>query len=287
MKLAIIFSLFFAATATAEEAGLRKRELAGGSISGSAPCFSKDASVQVFGKGAVTMEHLQVGDRVFTGDSYETVYSFAHLDKTREDEFIQIQTDAGNSLEATSGHFVFVDGKAAPVRVDSVQVGDALEGAIVTKIGSVQKMGVYAPLTMDGKIVVDGVKASNYVSLHQIDADSIIGRNLHTFSHVGIAPFRLLCTRVSTAACESYNEEDGIPHALVSMHQFFDWFMNLPSFFQALMLVAYLAVASVTWMVELALNPALVPALVIAGVGLVATGRAFGVSVQTNKAKTV
>ena len=286
MKLSLIFSLLFAATATAEEAGLRKRKLAGASGSLNVSCFSKDASVQVFGKGAVTMEHLQVGDRVFTGGSYQTVYSFAHLDKTKVTEFIQIETDAGNSLEATSAHFVFVDGKAAPVRADSIQVGDALEGAIVTKIGSVQKKGVYAPLTLDGQLVVDGVKASNYVSLEQIDDGSILGKNLHTFSHVGIAPFRLFCTRVSTEACESYNE-DGIPRVLFTMHQFFDWFMNLPSIFQALMIVAYLAVASLSWMLELVLSPALVPALAIAGVGLVATGRAFGVSVQSNKVKTV
>ena len=288
MKLSFFLSLSLAAMVTAEQAGLRKRGLAsaGGSVNAGGLCFSKDATVQVFGKGAVTMENLQLGDRVFTGETYQTVYSFGHLDKTRETEFLQIETNAGNSLETTSGHLVYVDGKAAPVRADSIKLGDALEGATVIKIGSVKKTGIFAPLTMDGKVVVDGVKASNYVSLGHVNDPSFIGENIHILSHLGIAPFRLLCTRITPGACESYNE-NGIPLLLDSMHHFTAWFMNLPVFFQAFMFVAYFAFAGASWMMEMILSPVFVAALTFIGVSFMATGCALQVCGKSQKVKVV
>ena len=287
MKLSIVFALCAATSVSAGDGGIRKRDLAsaGGSIS-VPTCFSEVSSVHVFGKGSVDMKNLQVGDRIFTGETYQPVYAFAHRDTTTETDFVQIQMDQRNTLEATGGHLVYVDGKSGPVRVDSIEVGDVLQGAVVTKIGSVQRAGLYAPLTLDGKLIVDGAKASNYVSLEQVDGHALLRHNIQFFSHLGISPFRLLCTGVSSNICESYND-DGIPTVLSSIHQTFDWIMGLPVIFQALAIAIYLVIAAMAWTMECLLLKSGACFVLLAGTGAFATTKAMGIRIQADKIKTV
>jgi len=147
MKLSTSFllTIFPAAAASIkvqrdEASCLRRRELAsaGGSIN-VPTCFSKDSKVHVYDRGIVDMQDLKIGDRIFTGESYEMVYSFAHMDKDAKAGFVQIRTVKGNTMEATGAHLVFVDGTSVPLRADAVQVSDILEGNVVTKIGVVTK----------------------------------------------------------------------------------------------------------------------------------------------------
>jgi Hint module len=107
-------------------------------------CFSEVATVQVEGKGPVAMKDLQLGEKVLTAShDYEPVYAFGHRHLTQAAKFIQFN----DALEITGAHLVFVEGKVNPVRADSVKVGDFLQGGEVKSIKTIQRAGVYTPLT--------------------------------------------------------------------------------------------------------------------------------------------
>lgn len=107
-------------------------------------CFSAVATVQVEGKGPVAMKDLQVGEKVLTASNdFEPVYAFGHRHLTHTAKFIQFN----GGLEITGAHLVFIEGKVNPVRADSVKVGDFLQGGEVKSIKTIQRSGLYTPLT--------------------------------------------------------------------------------------------------------------------------------------------
>lgn len=175
------------------------------------------------------MKDLEVGDKVWTGtkpDAYEPVYAFGHLHPTKIITFHQIYTEgAVHPLELTGDHLVFVHGKTNPIRADCIKVNDVLrnenekQGARVVKVSSVQKSGLYAPLTPCGRIMVDGIQTSAYISLQQhamefVEMKSPLFSTIlpyHTYVHVGLSPFRFVCTKVSSPLCTQY-DKDGVPY---------------------------------------------------------------------------
>ena len=119
---------------------------------------------------------------------------------------------------------MYVDGKKNPVRADSVQVGDVLQGCscgtTVQKIGKVIRTGRYTPLTIDGTVIVDGVKASSYISLQEQAVEHVElqgGAALsflsqHYLVHSALSPFRMICLGISSnLLCQQYTNE-GYPH---------------------------------------------------------------------------
>ncbi|CAB9527359.1 Desert hedgehog protein [Seminavis robusta] len=162
-------------------------------------------SDEVENKGPVAMKDLQVGDRVLANakDGFEPVYAFGHREPTGEGTFLRFFTEKGNSapLELTGEHLVFVHGKTNPVRADSIQVGEVLQGAVLTakvsKIGRVVRKGLYVPLTPSGTVVVDGMQASSYISLQKDSAEYIELRGgwqimpFQDYVHLALSPFRL------------------------------------------------------------------------------------------------
>lgn len=128
------------------------------------------------------MEKLQIGDRVQVASSsisnknkFETVYAFGHYEPQGIGEFLRIWSSALNTdpLEISAMHMVFVEvgnEKKSRSRLATpaslVVIGDVLVGgAIVTRIDTVQRKGVYAPFTESGTLVVNQVLVSNYISL--------------------------------------------------------------------------------------------------------------------------
>jgi hypothetical protein len=78
--------------------------------------------------------------------NYETLYAWAHVDRSKPTEYIQIHTDHADTttpLKIMEEHLVYVQGKASPRHADSIQVGDVLIGVgeakevVVTKIRKV------------------------------------------------------------------------------------------------------------------------------------------------------
>ena len=160
------------------------------------------------------MEQLMVGNRVLTANGYQEVYGFAHNDNVTQATFLQIHTREHKPLEISGEHLVFLAGRTAPVRADSVAIGDDLRddnyGATVTKIDSVSRRGLYAPLTCNGNLIVDGIESSCYVSL-QRDASEFVEFqegmpspiSQHFMVHMTLAPVRILCFGVSSDLCKN------------------------------------------------------------------------------------
>lgn len=186
-------------------------------------CFSGAATARVLDQGAVAMKDLKIGDRVLTGSgAYSPIYSFGHFEEDESAEFIQIRTSGrgGRPLEISSEHMVFLKGETNhPVRADAVRVGDVVldhkgEGATVTKINKQLRTGVFAPLTVEGTVVVDGLVASNYVAFFGAEWEATMPSQLsqHTYVHWAISPLRLVCRMAAPRLlCDTYNE-DGYPH---------------------------------------------------------------------------
>jgi hypothetical protein len=274
MKLSLLFAVFVASAAAETEGGVRKRDLASAGGSVSVKCFSEVASVDVLGKGSVQMKNLEVGDRIFTGESYQSVYAFGHRETDTKAHFLQVETDKGSSLEITGNHLMFVDGKSSAVRAESIKVGDSLGGNKVTKVGVVERTGLYAPFTTDGKLIVDGVKVSSYAPPEEADGHFLFGGRLQEFSHFGVSPFRLLCTGFSSGLCHDYNEE-GMPSVLAFLKGASDWFLAQPFYTQIVAIAAYLVVSSVSWVLEcIMLTPAALPALAALIAGLMVASKA-------------
>lgn len=161
-----------AATPEQLRKGMKKRGLAedgsdsGGDSGGGNGCFSALNSVEVQGKGIVSMDSLEIGDYVRDGKEgeFSRVLSFGHLDRDIEYDFVQIHTEGSKTpLELTYNHMVFLANKA--VAAADVSVGDMLGDEKVTDITSVKSKGLYAPVTYSGAIVVNGIKSSCYVAM--------------------------------------------------------------------------------------------------------------------------
>jgi len=186
-------------------------------------CFPGHSLVEVKNRGLVSLDQINVGDEVKVGlDVFDRVYSFGHKTSSREFAYLQIQTTGkSNPLEISTDHMVFVvDAKTAEKRAvpaSHVKVGDwlAADSTAPTQVASVTNVfrrGAYAPFTMAGTIVVNGVVSSSYVSLQGTDT-LMIGRmkmplNMHFVAHFFTSPFRLL-TVLGVRITESYND-DGI-----------------------------------------------------------------------------
>jgi Hint module len=168
-------------------------------------------TVEVQGKGFIPMEELEIGDYVRSGSAgqggtFSRVFSFAHLDRDYETEFIQIFSNGKKDepIELTYNHLMFVNNKAAPVRADAVKVGDALDDQHkVTEIKQVVRRGIYAPVTESGDLVVSGVRASSYVAV----MDNVLV-DQHAMTHMFFAPCRMICS-INFDWCkeETYSKE--------------------------------------------------------------------------------
>jgi hypothetical protein len=156
-----------------------------------------------------------------------------HVDGHVAVEYLQIFTASAphQPLEISGDHFLYLNnGKV--IRAQDVQIGDVLKGSTadtmtVTEIKQIQRLGLYAPATEDGKIWVSGVSASSYISL--LDS-SIVSHNVHaTLSHMALAPLRMACNRIgsfSVCQIETYSE-DGYSMNLLPLIQFGHYFMGL------------------------------------------------------------
>ena len=149
-------------------------------------CFSGHNTVEVQGKGLVSMTNVEIGDFVRSGnDDFSRVIGFSKFDHEAEGEYLQLTAqDLKAPLELSASHMVFVSGKA--VAASDVKVGDMVGENEVIDIKQVLRRGAYAPITEAGDIVVSGVLASCYVTILDYCFFS-----QHAVFHAFMAPFRL------------------------------------------------------------------------------------------------
>lgn len=226
-------------------------------------CFSGENYVMVQDVGAVKMSDIKIGDFVqVKNDTYERVYSFGHLDKTTVAEYLQIFVEnAKNPLELSSDHMIFISVDtsvpASLVKVDDTIVMADGKNAVVKKIRTVRRRGLYAPFTASGHVVVSDVLASNYVAL---EANSSVltfagfstGVSLQAFAHIFNAPHRMICS-INFELCknESYNDA-GISTWVSRPLATFTWLLDQSNFVQALFGLPFVSIFLVLAFVETA-----------------------------------
>jgi len=198
-------------------------------------CFSGQTLVKVQGTEDLTPMHsLKVGDSVLTdNDTFSMVYSFGHFAPDAETEFLQLHVaDTGasinnNHLEITSDHMLYVYQQLSGTRVlipaGLVKVGDRLvggteqqeqcgsEGQVVESIQKIKRRGAYAPFTVAGDIMVNGVVASNFIAL---PFESLSFVQQHWLQYAAYTPYRFYCTLIAGCVNESYDEATGLAKAV-------------------------------------------------------------------------
>lgn len=244
-------------------------------------CFSNEVTAQVQNKGSIAMKDLQVGDKILTSTgTFEPIYAFGHYHPEKTAEFIQLTTTTA-SVEISGNHLIYVANKHNPVRADSIKVGDCLRtdsgmGSAVTKIRTVRRKGAYAPLTEKGKLVVnDGLVVSSYLALQDVSATEYLQLQTgkyaallshHSYAHMGLSPFRLLCLGVSSKFCTSYNEE-GISTYPALAIQVNLWAHQQHALVQLLVILALILLTGSCLVLETLFGAAYVPTMIVMIVG--------------------
>jgi len=177
-------------------------------------CFSSANTVEVKSKGLILMDSVKIGDSVRSGkDQFSRIYSFIHLNRDIEADFLQIHTNGLRTpLEVSPDHMVFIENDLFPVRASHVKIGDMLGENRVSEIKTVKRRGVYAPVTESGNIVVSGVITSSSAAvLPYAPIDQHFG------AHAFFALRRLICTyNFGICKNEKYTEH-GFPDWLSPM----------------------------------------------------------------------
>lgn len=168
----------------------------------SSGCFTATSTVVTESGEKRKLSELQIGERVLSmnGDGqpvFSEVLMFMDRDVNQKREFVEIRTERGSKITVTPAHLLLTTSLITSKNVervqkytfaDRVQEGDYLlvniNGTLmpdrVRTITATLSRGVFAPLTGEGTIVVDGVVASCYAL---IDSQLV--------AHLSFMPVRL------------------------------------------------------------------------------------------------
>ncbi|CAF1346320.1 unnamed protein product, partial [Rotaria sordida] len=133
--------------------------------------------VTIPGGSKKTLANVRVGDHVLVGDgTYEPVLDFIHLQRDSQVEYLRVSTrNISRPLYISADHLIFLfDKDDDAVFAADLRVGDRLNtimsnGEIapddIVDIQLETSIGLYAPLTPSGTIVIDGIIVSNYAGV--------------------------------------------------------------------------------------------------------------------------
>jgi len=272
-----------------------------GAFKGFFLCFSETATVEVLNRGVVPMNDLQVGDYVVTGNTknpYQLMYAFAHRETDKSLDYYQIHTEGErHPLQISGEHLLYVANKAGAVRADSIRVGDVLHArhntfAAVTNIERILAKGMYAPLTMDGTIVVDGIVASSYVDIHSKSHEFVeVGGVVFPFSqsdaiHLGMSPLRVAHMMGLHFELFMGQNKNGMINCIQFGFEFTRWSEQQNSLLQFAIFGLYFLMACASYMIELACSAAYGPmALLLAGLSVLAYGSVGDIRIRSVSTK--
>lgn len=206
-------------------------------------CFSANNTVRVRDVGDVPMDNLKIGDMVQVADgSFEPVYSFCKRSTAIIGDFLQLHTNISTSspLELSSNHLVFALRRGQTVAIPAAEIveGDLLVPSststnlappvAVTRIGSVQRQGIYAPYTSSGTIVVNGLVASTYATVGSSPWLWDSEQQQHIALHIAQSHHRLICSWWLGLWCryETYDATSGLSSVAQVSFWVHEWWEN-------------------------------------------------------------
>lgn len=136
-------------------------------------CFPRSATVQLADGSIITMDKLNIGHRVRTGSvSSSPVYMFSHRIDHGMYEFVRLRVRTHvdqMELALSPLHYIYANGRL--VTAESIKVGDLVETipsaggmhhGFVENVRFSQEEGLFNPHTLDGDLVVNGVRVSSF-----------------------------------------------------------------------------------------------------------------------------
>jgi len=219
--------------------------------------------------GVQRMDQMRIGDEVLVQQSsrgtlsgnssnnekyYSKVYSFGHWDPNRETEFIHFWTNSSETsgMEITANH---------PVAIGDLLVTSHGDLAQVRDIGKVLHSGAFVPCTESGMTVVNGIVASNYISLsllpqQQQHFQTPFFERQHSIQHAAYAPYRIYCRWLGGCETETYDETSRLSRTVRMWLANRRWFENLNDYLQYLLLYL-VAVQGCFWFCGWSIRPQL------------------------------
>lgn len=264
-------------------------------------CFSETSTIPVQNQGPIEMPDLAHGDKVLTASGYHTLYGFGHQDSQTETEYLQIRTQeySNKPLEISRDHLLFVVGKPHAVPAKSIKPGDLLQstqwpdGVEVMEIKTIYRNGLYAPVTTDGTVVVDGIVCSCYVALQRNAGEFVelmggysIGLSQHFAAHLSLTPVRLACIGISAALCKSY-DQDGLAHFAKIGFTACRWADSLSFSLQLMMMPLYLGGLFALYGLECLLGPKMAVWVILAALATLVGVGVQGTKGSQNKKKKI
>lgn len=202
-------------------------------------CFPGSSTVTLQDGTKKLVKHLRSGDRVLAADgdgnpTYTDFIMFVDRDSTTRRLFHVIETDSGQKITLTAAHLLFVarngtEGDrmtavfASQVRRgQKVMVSDPersrLQAVTVKRIYTQEQVGSYAPVTVQGNVVVDEILASCYAVIED-----------HDLAHWALAPVRLahwVSSLLSSSQPEAGGQKDGVHWYSRLLYQVGTWLLD-------------------------------------------------------------
>lgn len=142
-------------------------------------CFPGFARVYMEDGSSQNMTELGIGKRVQVGSgSHSDVYFFSHRERKGLFKFVRVETNEGKVVVLSEGHYLY--GGKGLVAAGNVRKGDKVrvidgETEKVMKIAIVEGTGRFAPHTLTGNMVVDGIVVSCYTTtVHPVIAHYVL-----------------------------------------------------------------------------------------------------------------
>ncbi|CAL1597119.1 unnamed protein product [Knipowitschia caucasica] len=160
-------------------------------------CFPGSSAVTLEDGSQRRVSDLRPGDRVLAADArgkllYTDFIMFLDQDTRTRRMFYVIETDSGQRVTLTAAHLLFIHNasvRASAVFASDVRAGQRvfvldstrqrLDAVRVKRIYTEEQEGSYAPLTVQGSVVVDHVLTSCYALIQD-----------HELAHWAMAPVR-------------------------------------------------------------------------------------------------
>ncbi|XP_022622906.1 sonic hedgehog protein [Seriola lalandi dorsalis] len=205
-------------------------------------CFPGSSTVTLQDGTKRAVKDLQTGDKVLAADEdgnmiYTDFIMFIDQDSTTKRLFYVIETDSGQKITLTAAHLLFVghnnhtekvDKRMSAIFASQVQPGQKvfvfdpersrLQPVTVKRIYTQEHDGSFAPVTVQGTVVVDQVLASCYAAIED-----------HDLAHWALAPVRLahwVSSLLFSSQPQASAQNDGVHWYSKILYQLGTWLLD-------------------------------------------------------------